>query len=103
MLDNMWVCSSEVSFDPPLSLKEGTMPGNGQGSFRGDTYSGVIERASGKSLYADLSELDVAWIALALDHSRPEVIKELGEIEGDDLIRMFAGYAIEDAALHAWW
>ena len=93
MLDNMWVCPTEVSFDPPLSLCEGTMPGNGQGSFRGDTYSEIVETVSGKSLYSDLDRLDVARISMELYKNRNDVIEALGEFEGEDLIRMFRSYS----------
>jgi hypothetical protein len=118
-LDSIWILPGEDKgndrsdelpyFDPELHLVTGILFDTPR-SFRGKTYSELIELITGVSLYQEeITNAKVKQMATALEeHVLKEADREFlylddKEQEYTDLKRMFRAFADAGASLNGWW
>lgn len=110
-LDSFWVDEQRkpASVDGNYAVCGGMFSGHGNDSFRGKVYSGIIQAASGYSLYTDYLDNDVVKFiaskleAMTFEEAKTHTTYELFEDEFQSLQRMFRAHADANHALTGWW
>lgn len=103
----------DASIDEEIRVCSGLFSGNGNSSFRGKVYAGIVEKASKISLFKEwIENSDVIKIAdslEALDLSSVNSLyncpygDEFTEEEFSELKKMFRLHADAGHCLHGWW
>jgi len=111
--ENNEVKTEKASIDADIHVAGGLFSGNGNDSFRGKVYDGIVNKASNISLYQEMIEnKDILKIADSLDNfdlsnydpeSDCSYGFEIGEDDFEELKKMFRLHADAGHCLQGWW